>query len=91
MSMSVVVMSVSRYHHEGHILSSVLLCLLSALGEIHSQTVPYVSFMDTNLPNHSYVNFTLVGDAADGSNSVHCHTDLHTCCSTDQGTDRGNW
>ena len=40
---------------------SVLLCLLSALVEVHSQTVPYVSFMGTSLPNHSYVNLTLVG------------------------------
>ena len=51
---------------------SVLLCLLSALVEVHSQTVPYVSFMGTNLPNHSYVDLTLVGNALDGSDSVQC-------------------
>ena len=45
-------------------------CLLSALVEVHSQTVPYVSFMGINLSNHSYVNLTLVGDAVDGSDSV---------------------
>jgi len=68
---------------------SVLLCLLSALVEVHSQTVPYISFMGTNLPNHSYVNLTLVGDAMDGSDSVHCHTDLSTCCNNATGPHRG--
>ena len=70
---------------------SVLLCLLSALVEVHSQTVPYVRFMGTNLPNHSYVDLTLVGDAGDGSDSVQCHTDLVTCCGSNQGADRGDW
>ena len=69
----------------------VLLCLLSALVEVHSQTVPYVSFMGTNLPNHSYVDLTAVGDSLDGSNSVQCHTDLYSCCSGNQGADRGDW
>ena len=72
---------------------SVLLCLLSALVEVDSQTVPYVSFMGTNLNNHSYVNLTAVG----ASGSVQCHTDLITCCSSPrpqvvgQGPDRGDW
>ena len=70
---------------------SVLLCLLSALVEVNSQTVPYVSFMGTNLTNHSYVNLTLVRTALNGSDSVQCHTDLVTCCSSDQGADRGDW
>ena len=70
---------------------SVLLCLLSTLVEVHSQTVPYVSFMGTNLPNHSYVNLTLVGNALDGSDSVQCHTDLLTCCNQTFGADRGDW
>ena len=68
---------------------SVLLCLLSALVEVHSQTAPYVSFMGTNLPNHSYVDLTLVGIAT--GSSVQCHTDLDTCCSANQGADRGDW
>ena len=68
-----------------------LLCLLSALVEVHSQTVPYVSFMGTNLPNHSYVNLTAVGDATDGSDSVQCHTDLSTCCNPAAGGDHGDW
>ena len=70
---------------------SVLLCLLSALVEVHSQTVPYVSFMGTNLPNHSYMDLTLVGRADSGSGSVQCHTDLSTCCNKTQGADRGDW
>ena len=68
-----------------------LLCLLSVLVEVHSQTAPYVSFMGTNLPNHSYVDLTLVGSAGNGSDSVQCHTDLSTCCSGVQGPDRGDW
>ena len=70
---------------------SVLLCLLSALVEVNSQTVPYVSFLGTNLTNHSYVDLTLVGNALDGSDSVQCHTDLLTCCNDTQGDDRGDW
>ena len=68
-----------------------LLCLLSALVEVHSRTVPYVSFMDTNLTNHSYVDLTLVERPEDGGDSVQCHTDLSTCCSGAQGDDRGDW
>ena len=70
---------------------SVLLCLLSALVEVHSQTVPYVSFMGAYLPNHSHVDLTLVGNALDGGDRVQCHTDLSTCCSRVQGSDRGDW
>ena len=47
--------------------------------------------MVTNLPNHSYVDLTLVGDARDGSDSVQCRTDLDTCCSNAQGDDCGDW
>ena len=70
---------------------SVLLCLLSALVVVHSQTVPYVSFMGTNLTNHSYVNLTVVGRPEDGSDSVKCHTDLDTCCNSAAGPHRGDW
>ena len=70
---------------------SLLLCLLSALVEVHSQSVPYVSFMGTALLNHSYVDLTLVGDAREGSDSVHCRTDLSTCCNPAAGPDRGDW
>ena len=68
-----------------------LLCLLSTLVEVYPQTVPYVSFMGTNLPNHSYVDLTLVENAQNGSDSVQCHTDLSTCCNNTQGADRGDW
>ena len=68
-----------------------LLCLLSALVEVHSQTVPYVSFMGANLTNHSYVDLTLVGRPEDGGDSVQCHTDLVSCCGGGQGADRGDW
>ena len=71
--------------------ASLLLCLLSFLVEVHSQTVPYVSFMGTNLTNHSYVDLTLVGRPEDGGDSVQCHTDLNTCCTGAQGADRGDW
>ena len=73
------------------VVCSLLLCLFSALVEVHSQTVPYVRFMGTNLSNHSYVDLTLVGDARNGNDSVQCHTDLVTCCNSDAGPDRGDW
>ena len=73
---------------------SVLLCLqLWSLVEVHSQTeFPYVSFMGETLPNHSYVDLTLVGeDHGNPGNTVRCHTDLHTCCTGSQGMHRGDW
>ena len=47
--------------------------------------------MGETLPNHAYVDLSLVGNADDGSDSVQCHTDLNTCCSGSQGLDRGDW
>ena len=72
---------------------SVLLCLLLwSLVEVHSQTeFPYVSFMGDTLPNHGYVDLTLVGRPEDGGHSLECHTDLETCCSGPQGIHRGDW
>ena len=50
---------------------------------VHSQTVPYVSFMGVNLTNHVYVDLTLVGeDINNPGNTVRCHTDLETCCTS---------
>ena len=47
-----------------------VLLLLWSLVEVHSQTAPYVSFMGENLPNHSYVDLTLVGtDNSDPGNT----------------------
>ena len=71
-----------------------LLSLLWSLVEVHSQTeYPYVSFMGENLPNHSYVDLTLVGDDdTDGTgNTMRCNTDLTTCCRPTQGVHRGDW
>ena len=62
--------------------------------EVHSQTeFPYVSFRGETLPNHGYVDLSLVGtDIGDPGDSVRCHTDLQVCCSTAQGVDsRGDW
>ena len=67
-----------------------MLCLLWSLVEVHSQTeYPYVSFMGETLPNHAYVDLSLVGE--DDSGNVQCHTDLNTCCSGSQGVHRGDW
>ena len=67
-----------------------LLCLLWSLVEVQSQTAPYISFMGNPLPNHSYVDFNEVGrDRA--TDTVDCHTDLSTCCRTEQLSPRGDW
>ena len=68
-----------------------LLSLLWSLVEVHSQTFPYVSFNGQTLANHSYVDLSLVGNDGSGSDSVQCHTDLSTCCSSNQGPHRGDW
>ena len=68
-----------------------LFSVLWSLVEVNSQTFPYVSFMGQNLANHSYVDLSLVGEAASGSDSVQCQTDLTTCCSGGQGVHRGDW
>ena len=74
-------------------LLALLLNLLWSLVEVHSQTeYPYVSLMGENLPNHAYVDLTLVGnDTTDPGNTVRCHTDLETCCTGYQGVHRGDW
>ena len=69
----------------------VSLSLLWSLVEVNSQTFPFVSFMGQNLANHSYANFSLVGKPNYGGDSVQCHTDLTTCCSSRQGIHRGDW
>ena len=69
---------------------SVLLFLLWSLVEVHSQTAPYLTFMGETLPNHSYVNLSLVGDYA-SDNKVVCRTDLSTCCNSGAGPHRGDW
>ena len=66
-------------------IAPLLLCLLFALVEVHSQTAPNLTFMGNNIFNHSYV------DVHTMETIVKCHTDLHTCCSGGQGPDRGDW
>ena len=74
-------------------LLALLLNFLCCLVEVHSETeYPYVSFMGVILPNHAYVNLTLVGnDITDSGNTVRCHTDLQTCCTSSQGVHHGDW
>ena len=74
---------------------NVVLCafvfLLWSHVDANSQTVPYMTFMGNILPNNSYVDVSLVGDPLSGGEGVQCHTDLTTCCNSDQGMDRGDW
>ena len=75
-------------------MSVLLSLLLWSLVEVHSQTeFPYVSFMGETLPNHGYVNLTLVVDRSLdlGDHSVQCHTDLYSCCRGVDGRHRGDW
>ena len=66
-----------------------VLCLIFALVEVHTQTVPYISSVGNYLPNHTYIDFNPVSEIA--NNSIQCHTDLTTCCSSSEGPDRGDW
>ena len=72
---------------------SVLLCLLSLV----ARTAPYLTFNDSVIPNHAYVDLSLMmypgnDDAtADISSTVICHTDLTTCCRSQAGPDQGDW
>ena len=75
----------------------VLLCLLWSLVEVQSQTA-YLTLSRRNLPNHSYVDITQVGNdrgARDGgdidTNTIQCHTDLGTCCSDSEELPPGDW
>ena len=70
-------------------IAPLLLCLLSALVEVHSQTAPYLTFMGNNISNHGYVDLNTVG--TENTTDVQCQTDLITCCSGSQGPDRGDW
>ena len=63
--------------------------------EVNSQSeYPYISFRGTTLPNHSYVDLSLVGGdpiSSGNNNTVQCHTDMDTCCRREQGQHRGDW
>ena len=69
-----------------------LVTLLWSLVEVHSQTsTPYISFMGRTLDNQSYVEFSEVGRAGNGSDSVRCRSELSRCCTRTQGNLSGNW
>ena len=70
---------------------SVLLFLLWSLVEIHSQTVPYLTFMGEILSDHSYVDLSALGELDNVDDQVVCHTDLTSCCSGTGHDDRGYW
>ena len=70
------------------VIAPLLLCLLSALVEVHSQTAPYLTFMGNSIPNNSYVDLNTV---TGGDSELRCNTDLVTCCTSNQGDDRGDW
>ena len=59
--------------------------------DANSQTVPYMTFMGQTLLNNSYMDLSQVRDPLSGGEGVQCHTDLTTCCSSDQGMDSGDW
>ena len=71
----------------------IILLLLSLVEVNCQQTFPYVSFGLTGqtLANHSYVDLSTVGSDIDNSDSVVCHTDLSTCCTSGQGSHHGDW
>lgn len=70
-----------------------MMCLLWCVTEVHSQTVPYVTFRGENLPNHSYVDLSLEPGAVDQGDPIHviCYTDLAFCCSGPQRPYSGDW
>ena len=75
------------------VIAPLLLCLFSALVEVHSQTAPYLTIKGKNIPNNSYVDLNTVGNKKENqnNNTLQCHTDLNTCCTRAQGPDRGDW
>ena len=66
-----------------------LLYFMSQKFYCQTQEYPYVSFNGVVLANHSYVNLLFVNNTESGS--VQCHTDLSTCCRSEQGPHRGDW
>ena len=75
-------------------MSVLLLSLLWSLVDVHSQqTFPYVYFMHQTLANNSHVDLSQVGgpDIGDGGEGLQCVTDLSTCCTSSDGSHRGDW
>lgn len=78
-------------------MDSFLLLLLGALfvcsavdGQFQ-RSYPYLSFLGDTLPDHAYVDISLIGVEQSGSDSVQCHTNLVTCCREEHGDGRGDW
>ena len=67
---------------------SILFLLICAVMGVKSLTAPYLSFMGETLPNHGFVDPSLIGDAASGGDSVECHTDFNSCCNSSSS---GDW
>ena len=68
------------------------LSLLCFMVSVSCQIAPYVSFKGETLPDHSFVNLSLVGHDGSGNDSVQCHTDLSTCCRLGAGAVHiGDW
>ena len=66
--------------------------MLFCVAEVRNQqTYPYVSFIGQTLANHSHVDLSLVGIDGSNSDSVLCHSDLRTCCTSTQGIHHGDW
>ena len=83
--------------HSPGILAIMQYFLVTSLLSLHWSLVdsqaefPYVSFRGESLPNHGYVDLSLVGDPETSTSSgdaVQCHTDI-PCCRGDIHT--GNW
>ena len=71
-----------------------LLCVLVTVSQ--TQTVPYITFLGSNLSNHSYIplnngaNINSVGFYGSGR-GVECHTDLTRCCGRVEYIDDSVW
>ena len=70
--------------------SKLLLAFVLLWGlQVDCQTFPYVSVRGNTVPNHGYVNLGQVGTSP--FNRVQCHTNLSTCCRSQEGRYRGQW
>ena len=73
-------------------LVNIIILFVCSLVKVHSEQIyPHVSFKDSTLLNHSYVNIEEVGHYPNGSDSVRCRTDLQSCCAGDNRFHRGDW
>ena len=72
-------------------LCGLLLVLHWSLVEVHSQTIPNLTFMGEPLPDHSYVGLSALGEIDNENDHVVCHTNLTSCCGGAGIDDRGYW